>query len=132
MVFHAILNRRQFLQLAAAASTTAALLPAAPAASGAKRRRLIVDADTANEIDDAFALARALIEPSFQIEGITSAQWHTQEDAPPDTVGPSGSTRNCCLWSMRICGGWPRTGWPVKQPVTPFNPRRSSMKPGSG
>jgi inosine-uridine nucleoside N-ribohydrolase len=83
------MNRRHFLQLAAAASTTAALLPAAPAASGAKRRRLIVDADTANEIDDAFALVRALIEPSFQIEGITSAQWHTQEDAPPDTVGPS-------------------------------------------
>jgi inosine-uridine nucleoside N-ribohydrolase len=89
MVFHAIMNRRQFLQLAAAASTTAALPPAAPAASGAKRRRLIVDADTANEIDDAFALARALIEPRFQIEGITSAQWHTQDEAPPDTVGPS-------------------------------------------
>lgn len=54
-----------------------------------KPLRLIVDADTANEIDDAFALARALMEPRFQVEGITSAQWHTQEGAPRDTVGPS-------------------------------------------
>jgi hypothetical protein len=34
LIFQTIMNRRQFLQLAAAASTTAALLPAAPAASG--------------------------------------------------------------------------------------------------
>jgi purine nucleosidase len=51
--------------------------------------RIILDADTANEIDDLFALARALMEPSFQLEGINSAQWHTQEGAPRDTVGPS-------------------------------------------
>ena len=51
--------------------------------------RLIIDADTANEVDDAFAIARALLEPNFKIEGITSAQWHTQERAPNDTVGLS-------------------------------------------
>lgn len=51
--------------------------------------RLIVDADTANEVDDLFAIARALIEPTFQLEGITSAQWHTQERAPNDSVGRS-------------------------------------------
>lgn len=51
--------------------------------------RLIVDADTANEVDDLYAIARALIEPRFKIEGLTSAQWHTQERAPNDTVGLS-------------------------------------------
>lgn len=54
-----------------------------------KPLRLIIDADTANEVDDAFAIARALVEPNFKVEGITSAQWHTQERAPNDTVGLS-------------------------------------------
>lgn len=51
--------------------------------------RLIIDADTANEVDDAFAIAWALIEPKLKIEGISSAQWHTQERAPNDTVRAS-------------------------------------------
>jgi inosine-uridine nucleoside N-ribohydrolase len=51
--------------------------------------RLIVDADTANEVDDLFAIARAIIEPRFKMEGLTSAQWHTQARAPNDTVGLS-------------------------------------------
>lgn len=54
-----------------------------------EKLRLIVDADTANEVDDLFAIARALIEPSFQLEGLTSAQWHTQDRAPNDSVGMS-------------------------------------------
>ena len=31
---------------------------------------LIIDADTANEVDDAFAIARALVEPRFDINTI--------------------------------------------------------------
>lgn len=64
-------------------------LRGAQAAAPARPLRIIVDADTANEIDDVFALARALIEPRFRVEGITSSQWHTQPEAPRDTVGPS-------------------------------------------
>ncbi len=67
----------------------------------AKPRRIIVDADTANEIDDAFALARALMEPSWKVEGITSAQWHTQEEAPRDTVGPSQQLNEELLRAMK-------------------------------
>jgi len=52
-------------------------------------RRLIVDADTANEVDDLFAIARALITPELDIVGLTSAQWHTSPQAPNDTVGLS-------------------------------------------
>ena len=51
--------------------------------------RIIIDADTANEVDDLYAIARALIEPKFKVEGLTSAQWHTQDRAPNDTVGLS-------------------------------------------
>ncbi len=50
---------------------------------------LIIDADTANEVDDAFAIARALVEPGFDIKGLCSAQWHTQANAPNDSVGRS-------------------------------------------
>lgn len=50
---------------------------------------LIIDADTANEIDDLYAIARALLEPALNIVGVTSAQWHTQARAPNDCVGES-------------------------------------------
>ena len=38
---------------------------------------LIIDADTANEVDDLFAIVRALLEPTFDIKAINSAQFHT-------------------------------------------------------
>ncbi|MFK7921783.1 MAG: nucleoside hydrolase [Bacteroidia bacterium] len=50
---------------------------------------LIVDADTANEVDDLFAIAIALLAPNLNVLGITSAQWHTQKFAPNDSVGAS-------------------------------------------
>ena len=40
-------------------------------------------------MDDAFAIARALVEPGFDIKGLCSAQWHTQANAPNDSVGRS-------------------------------------------
>lgn len=87
-------SRRQFLQqaslAAAAMSLPGTLLQGASRASSRKEKlRLIVDADTANEVDDLFAIARALIEPTFQVEGLSSAQWHTQQKAPNDSVGMS-------------------------------------------
>ena len=47
---------------------------------------LIIDADTANEIDDLFALVRALGEPRFQLLGITAAQFHQSPYATEDTA----------------------------------------------
>ena len=40
------------------------------------RIKLIIDADTANEIDDLFAIVRAIEEPKFNLLGISSAQFH--------------------------------------------------------
>ncbi len=88
-------GRRRFLKnlagLAAAglAARSTGRVWAAPAQAPDQPLPIIVDADTANEIDDAFALTRALTEPRFQVEGITSAQWHTQDEGFRDTVGPS-------------------------------------------
>jgi inosine-uridine nucleoside N-ribohydrolase len=41
----------------------------------ADRVRVIIDADTANEVDDPFAIVRALVAPEFAVEGLTSAHW---------------------------------------------------------
>lgn len=100
------IGRRDFLKGLASvaagglASSIGGGVRSAPAEPPGKPLRIIVDADTANEIDDAFALARALMEPRFQVEGITSAQWHTQEDAPRDTVGPSQQLNEELLGAM--------------------------------
>ncbi len=51
--------------------------------------RLIIDADTANEVDDLFAIVAALLAPSLQVIGLTSAQYHTSPLAPNDSVGES-------------------------------------------
>jgi len=50
---------------------------------------IIIDADTANEVDDLYALARAILEPSFDLRGITSAQWHTSPIATDSSVRES-------------------------------------------
>ncbi len=47
---------------------------------------LIIDADTANEVDDLYAIVRAVNEPKFNLLGITSAQFHTSPLATDNTV----------------------------------------------
>lgn len=50
------------------------------------RIQIIIDADTANEVDDLYALVYAINEPKFDIVGITSAQFHTSPLATDTTV----------------------------------------------
>ena len=40
-----------------------------------KRRPLLLDADTANEIDDMYAITRMLKQSKFDVIGLTSTQW---------------------------------------------------------
>jgi len=47
---------------------------------------LIIDADTANEVDDLYAIASAVLEPKFDLLGITAAQFHTSPLASDTTV----------------------------------------------
>ena len=47
---------------------------------------MLIDADTANEVDDLYALARAIAEPSINIVGITSAQFHNSPLASDSSV----------------------------------------------
>ncbi len=77
--------RRTFLDSLALGSLAA--LPLSLAGQTA-RRKIFLDSDTANEIDDLYAITRALLEPGFQIVGLSSAQWNTRL-SPPDTVAES-------------------------------------------
>jgi purine nucleosidase len=61
---------------------------AAPA-DQAVRTRFVIDADTANEVDDPYAIVRALLEPSIELVGLASAQWQASHWATPDTVEDS-------------------------------------------
>jgi inosine-uridine nucleoside N-ribohydrolase len=54
-----------------------------------KQIPLLLDCDTANEIDDLYAIVRAFVEPRFEMVGLTSAHYRTQKNAPPNTVQPS-------------------------------------------
>lgn len=47
---------------------------------------LIIDADTGNEVDDLYAIVRGLIEPSFKVIGLSSAQWQASHWAVPNTL----------------------------------------------
>lgn len=54
-------------------------------ASPPTRRRVLIDADTANEVDDLYAIVRAFLEPTFTLVGLSAAQWNHRL-SPPDTV----------------------------------------------
>lgn len=77
------MHRRNFLQTAAAGGIALALPvraysrligPDTPAAG----IPVFLDCDTANEIDDLFAIVRALLIPGWDIRGLASAQWQHQ------------------------------------------------------
>ncbi|WP_338398468.1 nucleoside hydrolase [Persicobacter psychrovividus] len=44
--------------------------------SFAQQQRYILDADTGNEMDDLYAIIRVLVEPDFELVGLTSAQFN--------------------------------------------------------
>jgi len=63
--------------------------------------RVIVDADTANEIDDLYAIVRALVAPEFRVEGLTSAHY-TRSTKPNDTVHRSQAINEQILDAMAL------------------------------
>lgn len=49
---------------------------------------VFIDADTANEVDDLYAIVRALLTPEWNIKGLSSAQWNHRL-SPSHTVRES-------------------------------------------
>ncbi len=50
---------------------------------------LILDADTANEVDDLYAIVRALIAPEFEVLGLNSAHWQVSHWATENSLEDS-------------------------------------------
>lgn len=46
-----------------------------------QKRRLLIDSDAKNEIDDQFAIVRALISPELEVEGLTAAGFAGGKDS---------------------------------------------------
>lgn len=52
-------------------------------------KNIILDADTGNEVDDLYAIVRALIEPSWNISALNAAQWQSSQWATAHTMEDS-------------------------------------------
>lgn len=62
--------------------------------------RLIIDADTGNEVDDYYALARAFVEPSWEIICLNAAQWQSSHWAVNETMENSHRLNQVLLGEM--------------------------------
>ena len=65
------------------------LLIAAAVSLNAQQKKIILDADTGNEVDDLYAIVRALIEPSWDITALNAAQWQSSQWAVDQTMEES-------------------------------------------
>ena len=63
-------------------------------------KKVIIDADTANGIDDVFAIARVLKCNQFDVLGITAAQWKNQDSYELKTADLSWELNNTILKLM--------------------------------
>jgi purine nucleosidase len=74
---------------AAVACLMAVFVPATSRQADPPRPRIVIDADTANEVDDAYAIVRAVLEPGLAVIGLSSAQWQSSHWATATTMEDS-------------------------------------------
>ncbi len=55
-------------------------------ADAQQKMPVILDADTGNEVDDLYAVVRALLEPSWEITSLNATQWQTSHWAVPNAM----------------------------------------------
>ncbi len=73
------------------------LLSVAVFATAQEKTKIIIDADTGNEVDDLYAVVRALIEPSWEVTGINATQWQVSHWATKKTMEESFRLNNVLL-----------------------------------
>ena len=69
-------------------------------AQNQNKRSIILDADTGNEVDDYYALARAFVEPSWNIICLNATQWQASQWAIPATMENSHRLNQVILGEM--------------------------------
>lgn len=66
------------------------------------QRNVIVDADTGNEVDDFYALARIFLEPTVNITTLNAAHWQTSQWAITNTMENSHRLNQQLLGEMGL------------------------------
>jgi inosine-uridine nucleoside N-ribohydrolase len=64
--------------------------------------RLILDADTANEVDDPFAIIRLLLDPAVEVTALNATQWEASHYRVPQTMMMSQRMNNALLAYLEI------------------------------
>jgi purine nucleosidase len=67
-----------------------------------KRTPVILDADTGNEVDDLYAIVRALIEPSWHITALNATHWQTSHWAEPQSMENSHRINQVLLGELGL------------------------------
>ncbi|MEM9324957.1 MAG: nucleoside hydrolase [Bacteroidota bacterium] len=63
---------------------------------------VLLDADTGNEVDDPYALARALLEPSWNVLALNATHWQTSHWAEPQSMENSHRVNQVLLGHMGL------------------------------
>lgn len=63
---------------------------------------IILDADTGNEVDDYYALARAFVEPSWDIICLNATQWQSSQWAIPESMENSHRLNQVLISEMGL------------------------------
>lgn len=67
-------------------TTSIICVPLTSFAQAEDKIKIILDADTGNEVDDLYAISRALIEPSWHITALNATHWQTSHWAIPESM----------------------------------------------
>ncbi|MEO0896856.1 MAG: nucleoside hydrolase [Bacteroidota bacterium] len=76
--------------------------PLAGISQGESKQNIMLDADTGNEVDDYYALARALVEPSWNIICLNAVQWQSSQWAIPHSMENSHRLNQVLLGEMGL------------------------------
>lgn len=71
-------------------------------AYGQEKLPIILDADTGNEVDDLYAIARVLIEPTWDVIALNATQWQTSHWAEPQSMENSHRVNQLLLGHMGL------------------------------
>ncbi|MDZ7615204.1 MAG: nucleoside hydrolase [Flavobacteriaceae bacterium] len=67
-----------------------------------EKTKVLLDADTANEVDDAFALSLILMDPSAEVTALNATQWQTAHWATPQSMEDSHRLNQMLLGIMDL------------------------------
>jgi len=67
-----------------------------------EKKTVIIDADTGNEVDDLYAIVRALIEPSWEVVGLNATQWQPSHWSVEKSMEESYRLNNVLLSYLEL------------------------------